>query len=200
MPQKWLGVTNTIMSEDMILDRTSVMSSLWTQGPDIPQELHALQAPMVRRATSTTFTVWPASVAPWTNLSAMALDAPLMCGLPSMTVISMDPDLASGEVYLFGGGDGTEVPLGPPGAGVAIESTAPAHPLTHFSTSGLAPPTLPPMTASPGPTSAPGQTFLMSDSLRPIPLPSWVQNGLMVFPEKSWDSRKVKTCMGMVPQ
>ena len=36
--------------------------------------------------------------------------------------------------------------------------------------------------------------------LRPKPLPSWVQKGRMVFPEKSKCSRKVNTGMGIVPQ
>ncbi len=48
---------------------------------------------------------------------------------------------------------------------------------------------------SPLNTVAAGQTLRISFSLRPMPLPSWVQNGMMVFPEKSYPSRKVKTAM-----
>ena len=65
------------------------MSSFWMHGPDAPQALQARHMPMLRRTTSTTSTVWPASLAPSTNLFAMVLDAPFRCGLPSMTVICM---------------------------------------------------------------------------------------------------------------
>lgn len=57
-----------------------------------------------------------------------------------------------------------------------------------------------PVTGRPFFTTAPGQAFLMSRSLEPIPLPSLVQSGRMVLPVKSKASRKVKTAMGMVPQ
>lgn len=45
--------------------------------------------------------------------------------------------------------------------------------------------TLPPLIAKPGDTFELGQSLLISRSLLPIPLPSCVQNGIMVFPEKS---------------
>ena len=77
------------MSDDMILERTSVMSSFWMHGPDAPQALHARHIPTLRRTTSTTSTSWPASLAPSMNLLAIVLDAPLRCGLPSITVIFM---------------------------------------------------------------------------------------------------------------
>ena len=53
---------------------------------------------------------------------------------------------------------------------------------------------------APLPTRAPGHSRRMSASLRPRPLPSWVQKGRMVLPVKSKDAKKVKTHMGMVPQ
>ena len=48
-----------------------------------------------------------------------------------------------------------------------------------------------PVTARPLFTTAPGQVFLISRSLLPMPLPSLVQSGRIVFPEKSKFSRKV---------
>jgi len=59
--------------------------------------------------------------------------------------------------------------------------------------------TFPPLMANPDSTFASGQSFRMSRSLLPKPLPSWVQKGRIVFPAKSYSSRKVNTAIGKVP-
>ena len=56
-----------------------------------------------------------------------------------------------------------------------------------------------PRTDSPFATRAPGQSFAMSASLRPMPLPSLVQKGAIVLPERSKLSKKVNSAIGMVP-
>ena len=50
--------------------------------------------------------------------------------------------------------------------------------------------------ARPGRTSAPGHRRLMSRTLLPMPLPSWVQNGSIVFPAKSKCSSNVNITKG----
>ena len=56
-----------------------------------------------------------------------------------------------------------------------------------------------PRIENPESTFALGQSFFMSCSLRPIPLPSCVQKGKIVLPEKSYDSKNVETAIGKVP-
>ena len=76
----------------------------------------------------------------------------------------------------------------------------PCCPHSHARRAGPASAAADPRMASPGVTLAPGQSCRISLSLRPRPLPSWVQKGRMVLPVKSKRSRKVYTGMGMVPQ
>ena len=56
-----------------------------------------------------------------------------------------------------------------------------------------------PVIARPRATVPAGQSFLMSISLRPIPLPSCVQKDSIFFPLKSALSKNVNTACGMVP-
>ena len=57
----------------------------------------------------------------------------------------------------------------------------------HFAMASSAFCTLPPWMASPGFTTAPGQSFQMSCSLCPMPLPSWVQKGRIGLTRNLWD-------------
>lgn len=44
-----------------------------------------------------------------------------------------------------------------------------------------------------------GQNWARSFLLRPKLLPSYIENGRIVFPEKSYSSRNVKTGIGILP-
>ena len=44
-----------------------------------------------------------------------------------------------------------------------------------------------------------GHSSRIWDTLRPSPLPSWVMNGAIVLPEKSYSDRKVMTGVATVP-
>src|SRR5208283_5180051 len=70
---------------------------------------------------------------------------------------------------------------------------------SHPATSSFAFFTSPPWMARPSGTVDCGHIFLISETLRPSPLPSCVQNGAMVFPVKSYSSRKVHSGIGIVP-
>jgi hypothetical protein len=71
---------------------------------------------------------------------------------------------------------------------------------SHFSTCGFALFTLLPFIGRPFFSVAPFAAFATSRSLPPMPLPSCVQSGRMVFPVKSNFSRNVNTAIGQVPQ
>ena len=58
---------------------------------------------------------------------------------------------------------------------------------------------LPPWMERPGFTMAPGQEALMSRSLEPMPLPSFVQKGTIFLPVQSKASSTVNINIGIVP-